>query len=142
MNTNPTNNYGQYVPAGSYQLTSSNITVTISAQCEQTGGAMVPSTLNYTASEAANIGDIPNLEGVLTLSLGDGKQPNPTNNFGEYVPAGSYQLTSSDITITISAQCQQTGGNWVASKVSFTTGQAANIRDIANIEGTLTVFNN
>lgn len=139
---NPTNNYGQYVPSGSYQLTSSNITITISANCEQTGGAMVPSTISYPATQAANMVDISNQEGVLTIAGGNGNQPNPTNNLGEYVPAGSYQLTSDNISVTISAQCEQTGGAMVPSTITYTTNQVANISDIANIEGVLTIFNN
>jgi len=67
---------------------------------------------------------------------------NPTNLHGQYVPAGSYQNSSSAISITINAQCEQTGGNVVASPaLIFAVTDAAAISDIENREGTLKIIN-
>lgn len=129
----------QYVPAGSYQLTSRDVQITINASCEQTGGNLVQSPpLTFTLAEAASIGDIANMEGTLTRQPGNEGTPNPTNNYGQFVPAGSYQRTSSNITITINASCEQTGGNWVESPpLTFTAEAGKSLRDISNREGTL-----
>ena len=142
-NTNPTNKYGQYVPAGSYQNSSTEISITLNAKCEQTGGNVVVSTpLTFLATDAATIGDIENREGVLRVIPGNSSTPNTANKYGQYVPAGSYQNSSSDISITLNAKCEQTGGNVVTSpSLTFLATDAATISDIENREGTLQVIN-
>jgi len=131
----------QYVPAGSYQRTSQQITITLNALCEQTGGNWVQSApLTFTADEANSFNDIANIEGTLTISPGNGSTPNPSGQQNAYTPAGSYQRTSQQITITLNALCEQTGGNWVQSApLTFTATDANSFNDIANIEGTLTI---
>ena len=140
-NTNPTNKYGQYVPAGSYQNSSSNITVTINAQCTQLDENVAPSTLTYSTEVAVVIDDIENKNGKLVMPAGkDPSEQNPTNLFGQYVPAGSYQNSSSAISITLNADCEQTGGNVVQSALTFSASEAASISDIENREGTLQII--
>ena len=137
-------NSNQYVPKGSYLITSRDVTITINAECEQTGGNWVQSIpLTFTQAEAEKIRDIANIEGKLTLYTSESPKPNPTSNLGPYVPSGSYQLTSRDVTITINAECEQTGGNWVQSNpLNYTSQEASSFRDIANIEGELKSFDN
>ncbi len=141
-NVNPTNLFGQYVPAGSYQNSSSSISVTINAQCTRFDGGVIPSTLTYTTDVAVVIDDIANSNGKLVMPAGkDPSQPNPTNKFGQYVPAGSYQNSSSDISIILNAECEQTGGNRVQSPpLTFLATDAVNISDIENREGTLQII--
>ncbi len=142
-NVNQTNLFGQYVPAGSYQNSSSNISVTINAQCKRFDGGVIPSTLTFTTDVAVVIDDIENRDGKLLMLAGkDPSQPNPTNLFGQYVPAGSYQNSSSDISITLNAACEQTGGNVVQSPaLTFLATDVTTISDIENREGTLKIIN-
>jgi len=86
----------QYVPQGSYQQSSSGITIELQAQCRSQSGALVPSTLTYTTTQALGIGDIGNDNGVLTIAAGNADLPNPTNTLGAFIPAGSYQSSCSD----------------------------------------------
>lgn len=133
----------QYIPKGSYLITSRNISITITANCRQSNGNIIPSNLSFSQEEALKIRDIANIEGKLTIFSSDSPEPNPTTNLGPYVPAGSYQLTSENVTITLSATCEQTGGNWIQSQpLKYTSNEASNFRDIANIEGNLKSFSN
>jgi hypothetical protein len=133
----------QYIPKGSYLITSRSVSVTINASCRQSNGNVVPSSLSFSQEEASKIRDIANIEGKLTVFTSDSPEPNPTTNLGPYVPAGSYQLSSDNVTVIIDAVCEQTGGNWVQSQpLEFTSELASNFRDIANIEGTLKSFSN
>ena len=97
--------------------------------------------MNYTTTQATTIGDIGNSNGVLTIATGNGSAPNGTNLFGPYVPVGSYQHSSQDISITLSANCLNANGSPVASSLTYTTTQAATIQDIANSNGALTIVN-
>ena len=135
-------NNNQYFPKGSYLLTSKGDYVTINAECEVTGGNWVQSKpITYSKSKAENIRDIANIEGNLKIFTSESPEPNPTDNLGPYVPAGSYQLTSRNVTVTINAECEQTGGNWVKSNpLNYSSQEASNFRDIANIEGELKSF--
>ncbi|PZN73005.1 MAG: hypothetical protein DM484_23485 [Candidatus Methylumidiphilus alinenensis] len=129
----------QYIPAGSYQNTSSAISIQIQAQCTSASGSQVASSLTYTTAQAVSIGDIGNINGVLTIATGNSAIKNGTNKFGQYVPAGSYQGSSSGISVTISATCLNAQGNSVASTLTYTTTQAATISDIENKNGVLTI---
>ncbi len=133
---NPTT-LNQYVPAGSYQLTSNNISITISANCQLPNGGNNPSTLTYTSEQADNISDISNNGGVLYITPGNGSTPNPTNRYNEYIPAGSYQLTSSNININLGANCQRMDGSYNQSSISFNPSTA--ISDISNNNGNLQI---
>lgn len=137
-------NANQYIPEGSYLLTSQNVEVTINAECQQTGGNWIQSSpLSFSQAEAAKIRDIANIEGKLTVFKSDSPEPNPTNQLGPYVSAGSYQLTSRNITVTLNARCEQTGGNWIQSDpLKYSSQEAGDFKDIANIEGQLKSFNN
>lgn len=140
MTTSSTTNI--FVPAGSYLLTSSDISVTISASCEQSSGDWVDSTLPFNANEANTLADISNLEGLLTLATG-AYNADATQEFNQYVPAGSYQLTSKNITITLNATCQDAAGSWAASNpLVFTAESALQFEDISNNNGQLFITNN
>lgn len=138
---NPVNEFGQYVPAGSYQKSSSDISVTLTAQCISKSGGTVPSTLTFSTSQVPTIGDIENTNGVLTLIPGSGAKPNPTNKFGQYVPAGSYQNSSSAISMKVNAQCKQKSGGLVPSALTFAADRVDTIGDIENTNGVLTLVN-
>lgn len=131
----------QYVPAGSYLLTSKDVEVSINAISTCVDGTHNPNAaVTYPATEAPSIGDIINENGNLVVGGGDGNKANPTNQFGEFVPAGSYQLTSIGIHVTIQAKCQKIDGTWVNSvPVRFTTEDAAQLADISNMDGQLTL---
>ncbi|MEI6358182.1 MAG: hypothetical protein WCP53_13940, partial [Verrucomicrobiota bacterium] len=115
--------------------------IQIQAQCKPISGSPVASSLTYATTQVLSIGDIGNINGVLTIATGNGYINNGTNKFGQYVPAGSYQGSSSGITVTISANCLNVQGNSVASSLTYTTAQAANIQDISNNNGVLTIIN-
>ncbi len=140
MTTSSTTNV--FVPAGSYLLTSSDITVTITASCRQSSGNSVQSTLTFNVNEANNVADISNSEGQLTLATGAYNADAP-QEFNQYVPAGSYQLSSNNITITLNANCKDGIGNWVTSNsLVFTAESALQFEDISNNNGQLFITNN
>ena len=131
----------QYVPAGSYQLTSRNVEISVNARATRVDGSVNDNAaVTYSATEAANTGDITNENGTLVVGGGNGKTPNPTNQFGEFVPAGSYQLSSTAIIVTVQAECRTIDGTWVQSvPVRYTTDEAAQLADISNQDGVLTL---
>ena len=128
-----------YVPAGSYQTSSIDIQITLQAMCQKSNGAWVQSPpLNYSAHDVASILDIHNLDGTLGLTHA-GNPPKPTS-LSPYVPAGSYQASSKDIQITLKAMCQKSDGPWMQSPpLSFSASEAANILDIDNADGILSL---
>ncbi len=81
-----------------------------------------------------NIADIANENGMLTLVTGNGSLSNASNQF---IPAGSYQNSASDILITISADCKKLAGNIVPSETKYSASQAATLTDIENNNGSL-----
>jgi len=130
--TNATNQYGQYIPAGSYQGSSSAISITLSAQCTNASGQTGSSSLTFTAAEVGSIGDISNDNGNLKLISGSNSSVNATNKYGQYVPAGSYQNSSSDIMVTISATCSSPNGATSSSSLVYSSDVASTIVDITN----------
>lgn len=127
----------QYVPNGSYLQSSSDITVTIQAQCRSQSGALQASSLQYTSSQAFDIGDISNNDGVLTLVSGNANILNASNGLGAYVPAGSYQGSSSNITVTVMADCLNGQNQSVPSSLTYTSTEAASFSNIVNTNGAL-----
>ena len=128
----------QYVPQGSYQQSSSGITIELQAQCRSQSGALVPSTLTYTTTQALGIGDIGNDNGVLTIAAGNADLPNPTNTLGAFIPAGSYQSSCSDVSVSLKANCLNSNQQSVASTLSYTSGEATTFLTIENNNGVLT----
>jgi hypothetical protein len=127
----------QYVPAGTYQLTSTGISITIKAKCKNTANNYLASNLTYSLIDASVIGDISNVNGVLTIVEGSSSIPNASHQWGEYVPAGSYQLNSKDIEVTINGTCDKSGGGSVQSPpLTFAAVTADCISDLSNNEGT------
>ncbi|MCP4343995.1 MAG: hypothetical protein GY795_00535 [Desulfobacterales bacterium] len=90
---------GSYVPNGSYRETSHNIKVILSADCIRRDGTVNTDTLDITN---LNNADIANIDGKLVNKATDSSQQAVD---GSYVPKGSYQDTSSNITVTLSADC-------------------------------------
>ena len=98
---------------------------------------MNTSSLTYTSSQAYSIGDISNNNGVLTLVSGKANILNTNNGLGNYVPAGSYQGSSSEITITLTANCLNNENESTASSLTYTASDAASFSNIANTNGAL-----
>jgi hypothetical protein len=126
-----------FIPAGSYQESlSSNtvIQVTLTASCKNESGQFVQSTLKYNSGGLSGYDDISNANGSLTLQSGGGGAVNTEN---PYVPAGSYQNTSSNIQITLAATCNNEKGDPTNSSITYTEQQAKKFSGINNINGIL-----
>jgi hypothetical protein len=123
-----------FIPGGSYQESSDNIVVTISATCLNLSQEPVSALLTFSETQLNNVLDIANENGVLTMLPGSGTPPNASNQF---IPAGSYQNSSSNILITISANCKTVAGNMVSSQTKYSASQAATLMDIQNYNGSL-----
>lgn len=125
-----------FLPGGSYQASSTNIAVTLTASCLNENQVPVPASLTFTSAQLSGVCDISNANGVLTLVSGSGSPENASNQF---IPAGSYQNSSSGIQISLSATCQNGTGGSDSSSVAYSTDQAATLTDIANNNGNLTL---
>lgn len=123
-----------FVPGGSYQESSDNIVVTIAATCLNLSQQPVSSALTFSEAQLNNVVDIANENGTLTLMTGSGTLSNASNQF---IPAGSYQNSSSDILITISAGCKTLAGSIVSSETKYSASQATTLMDIQNYNGSL-----
>jgi hypothetical protein len=125
-----------FIPAGSYQesLSSNTIQVTLSATCQNETGGSTQSTLTYNSSNLSGYADISNNNGNLTLVPGSGS---PINTENPYVPAGSYQNSSSDIQITLTATCRNEKGDGVTSPITYSEQDAKKFSDIENSNGYL-----
>lgn len=148
---------GQYVPLGNYlqscwtmttppkpvaqspRNSNWDVTVTIQAQCNPEYGSAISSSLTYNLTQAISIGDISNENGTLTIVQGNSYYLNPTNKYGPYIPAGSYQNSCSAITITLSAYCLDYQGVYTQSTLSYTAQNASTISQITNNNGVLTI---
>ncbi|MFN7741428.1 MAG: hypothetical protein ACK5RA_14440, partial [Cyanobacteriota bacterium] len=107
-------------------------------QCRSQSGALVPSTLTYTTTQALGIGDIGNDNGVLTIAAGNADLPNPINTLGAFIPAGSYQGSCSGISVSLKANCLNSNQQSVASTLSYTSSEATTFLTIENNNGVLT----
>lgn len=125
-----------FIPAGSYQesLSSNTIQVTLSATCQNETGGSTQSTLTYNSSNLSGYADISNNNGNLTLVPGSGS---PINTENPYVPAGSYQNSSSDIQITLTATCRNEKGDGVTSSITYSEQDAKKFSSIENSNGYL-----
>jgi hypothetical protein len=62
------------------------------------------------------------------------------NEYNAYVPAGSYQETSQNISITLNAQCQNNLGDWVeSSPLTYKPEVAMECTDLSNNNGNLQI---
>jgi hypothetical protein len=115
---------GPYVPNGSYRQTSREIKVTLSAECQKIDGSWQLTTFDLT--EIGYV-ELENNDGTLTVS-------GPASPTPGYVPGGSYQQTSRNIKVTLSAQCQKIDGSWQPSALNITN---LNNADVENQNGVL-----
>ena len=124
-----------FLPGGSYQASSTITSVTLSATCMNLKQQPVQSVLTYTPAQLQGICDIANENGVLTLIQGSSS---PVNTGNQFIPAGSYQNSSPNISIQLAANCKTANGSQsLASTVSYTAATAANLTDIENTNGSL-----
>lgn len=110
------------------------IDVTLAATCKNEGGQSVQSTLKFNSGGLSGIADIFNNNGNLTLVSGSGS---PINTENPYVPAGSYQNSSSGIQITLTATCKNESGGAVTSSITYSEQDAKKFSDIENNNGDL-----
>ncbi|MEB3317362.1 MAG: jacalin-like lectin [Cyanobacteriota bacterium] len=127
----------QYVPAGSYQQTSTQITIELQAQCRSATGDLLSSSLTFTTEQAVGIADISNENGVLTIVTGNGDIFNPHNSLGAFIPSGSYQTSSSNVSVTLSANCLNSNQQSVPASLTYTSNEAASFETIENNNGSL-----
>ena len=111
--------------------------MTITAECQTPNGAWKPSTLTYTEDQTGNLTDIANTNGVLTLESSGPLQKNGYDGLGKYVPAGSYQQTTRNVSITIQAQCLNDAQKGVASEITYTANESVFFQDLQNDNGVL-----
>jgi hypothetical protein len=126
-----------FIPAGSYQESLSSgtvIQVTLTASCKNESGQFVQSTLKYNSGGLSGYDDISNNNGSLSLQPGSGSVVNTENL---YVPAGSYQNTSSNIQITLAATCNNEHGDPTNSSITYSEQQAKKFSGINNNNGIL-----
>ncbi|TRX35530.1 hypothetical protein FNW52_10850 [Flavobacterium sp. ZT3R18] len=126
-----------FTPGGSYLETSKSVNVTINAFCAKRDGSIANSApLSYTTEQAQSFPDIANDNGNLVSQV---VSPGTlVNEMGIAVPAGSYQKTSSEIVITLSALCQKINGTWVNSTLTYSASEAQNYPlGIVNNDGNL-----
>lgn len=122
---------GTYVPDGSYTQTSRNQTVVLSAECQKEDGTWVASEFDITNLDGTGF---ENIDGVLT-DIGS----TPIDYENPYIPNGSYKLTSRNIKVTLSAECQKIDGTWQQSSLDIADFNLVNV-DIANIDGALQLY--
>lgn len=126
-----------FIPAGTYQESLSYgtvIQVTLTASCKNESGQFVQSTLKYNSGGLSGYDDISNNNGSLSLLSGSDSAINTEN---PYVPAGSYQNTSSNIQITLAATCNNENGDAIPSSIAYTEQQAKKFSDVMNNNGIL-----
>ena len=124
-----------FLPGGSYQASSTITSVSLSATCLNSKQQSVQSVLTYTPAQLQGVCDIANENGVLTLIQGSSS---PVNTGNQFIPAGSYQNSSTNISIQLAANCKTANGSQsLASTVSYTAATAANLTDIENTNGSL-----
>ena len=128
-----------FIPAGTYQQSSNDVQVTLSANCYCEDGGFSQSSLTFTQMQLEGICDISNDNGTLTLVQGEGF-PNPVNTGNPFVPAGSYQNSASNIEITIQALCRNDTGINVPSSILYSLSDTSGITSIANTNGMLCLF--
>ncbi len=123
-----------FVPAGSYQGSASDISVTLTAACLDSNKIPVQSSLSFNTSQLNGICDIANDNGSLQLVSGT---TSPVNTNNPFIPAGSYQNSSSGLQMTLSASCKTETGGLNSSSLAYSAAQAANLTDIGNNNGSL-----
>jgi hypothetical protein len=129
-----TSSCSPFIPAGSYQESATDFSVTLTAACLDINKIPVESTLSFNTSQLNGICDIANDNGSLQLVSGT---TTPVNTSNPFIPAGSYQNSSSVQQIIISASCKTGTGSSKISQLTYLGTQAASLTDIMNNNGNL-----
>ncbi|MBQ4836596.1 MULTISPECIES: hypothetical protein [Pseudoalteromonas] len=116
----------QYIPEGSFTLTSKNIRSTLYTKSQKRDGKYIPASLDLTNLSSA---DVANMDGFLVNQTHSGSASG-------YVPSGSYQKTSDDIVVVLSAECQKRDQTYQESTLVIS---GLNNVSVSNIDGVLTV---
>jgi hypothetical protein len=117
----------RFIPSGSYQHTSHQVTSTLYGKAQRRDQSWVACGFNISTLT----GGLVNLDGYLQPE----NDPAPTTGF---IPNGSYKKTTENISVVLSAYCQKRDGSWQWSTLDiskYTPSQG----DIANIDGELKV---
>lgn len=108
---------GMIAPLGSYIADSKNITVLLTAECQQSGGNWQQSQIDVTNFNP-QIDLIANENGQLTLQA-EGDWSNPYDGYC-YYPAGSYRQSSRNIEVILTAECKTDSSSYQNSTFSLT----------------------
>jgi len=117
----------RFIPAGSYQKTASQINSNLYGKARRRDQSWIASGFNISNLS----GGLVNWDGALqteTDSL-------PTTGF---VPNGSYQKTTENISVALTAYCQKRDGSWQWASLDITNYKQGD-GDIANIDGELKI---
>lgn len=117
----------RYVPSGSYQKSAQDISVHLYAKAQKRDQDWIDSGADITHLQ----GGLVNLDG----SLHPENAAEPSSGF---VPSGSYERTSRDVDVVLTARCRTRSGDWLWSTLDITRYDPAQ-GDIANIDGNLTI---
>ena len=116
-----------WIPSGSYQLTSKEIISHLYCESQKRDQSWIPA--GYSMPHNGDL-NIANIDGHLINELGNA----PSDN---YVPGGSYTLTTRNRTVILSALCQKIDHSWQWSGLNITNLDRN--KTVSNIDGVLTV---
>lgn len=133
-----------YYPEGSFDRSSSNVQVLLTADLQTRSGSWNPGvTVDITGFDNA---DLANADGAFAksevmLSPGDMQSIGAAikaNGQGDFVPVGSWYRTARNVTVTLSAVCQPVSGSPVPSTLDLTRQSWASTI-VENTDGVLTL---
>lgn len=117
----------RFIPTGSYQRSASNMSSNLYGKSQRRDQTWVASGFNISNLS----GGLVNWDGALQPENG----PLPAAGF---VPEGSYQRTTQNISVVLTAYCQKINGSWQWSALDITHYKPSD-GDIANIDGVLKI---
>lgn len=120
----------RFIPDGSYQKTSQDISVTLYCEAQRLDQSWIASGYPISQLSEPNAGLV-NRDGYLAPEEGS----YPAKGF---IPEGSYQKTCRNIRVTLGAQCQKSDKSWHYSALDI-TGYSSAQGDIANLDGVLKI---
>jgi len=117
----------RFVPQGSYLQSSSQVNVNLYGKAQRRDQSWIAAGANITNLS----GGLVNLDGCLQPE----NDPVPTTGF---IPNGSYQKTTENVSSVLSAYCRKIDGSWQWATLDISKYTPAN-GDIANINGELMI---
>jgi len=117
----------RFVPQGSYLQSASQVNVNLYGKAQRRDQSWIATGANITNLS----GGLVNLDGSLQ------PESDPVPNAG-YIPNGSYQKTTENVSVALSAYCRKIDGSWQWATLDISKYTPAS-GDIANINGELVV---